>query len=105
MVLSVPPKSEITTTPATSERGMAIAEMKVVRRLPRKRKRMTTTRIPPSRRATETLWIATSMKSACRKFSFSIRHPAEVRCRSRGHGRCPVGESSPGLLHAEDLSG
>ena len=34
IVLSVPPNSEITTTPATSESGMATAEMKVVRRLP-----------------------------------------------------------------------
>jgi len=62
---------------------MAIAEMKVVRRLPRNRKRMTTTRIPPSRRATETFRIATSMKSACRKLSFSMTTPGgSARCRS-----------------------
>ena len=75
IVFSVPPKSEITSTPATRDSGIASAEMNVERRLPRKRKRMTTTRIPPSRSATETLRIAISMKSAWRKFSFWITTP------------------------------
>ena len=76
IVFSVPPNSDMVRTPTTSERGMATAEMSVVRRLPRKRNRMISTRIAPSRRATETLWMATSMKSACRKFSFSMTTPA-----------------------------
>ncbi len=75
MVLRVSPKSEITSTPATSDSGMASAEISVVRRLPRKRKRTMTTSTAPSRSATATLRIATWMKSAWRKFSVSIFTP------------------------------
>ena len=63
---------------------------------------MTTTRIPPSRSATETLWIAISMKSAWRKFSFSITTPCgSVRCRSsstRSVSRVSVERVRPRLL-------
>ena len=76
MVLRVPPKAEMTRTPATSERGMARAEIKVARRLPRKRKSTISTRKAPSRSAIDTLRTATEMKSACRKFWVSIFTPA-----------------------------
>ena len=76
MVLIVPPKSEMVRMPASSESGMASAEMAVVRTLPRNRNRMISTRIAPSRRAAVTFSIATSMKSAWRKFSFSMVTPS-----------------------------
>jgi hypothetical protein len=45
--------------------GIAIREMKVVRALSRNRKRITATRMAPSRRACSTLVTACSMKVAC----------------------------------------
>ena len=75
MVLRVAPKSDRMRTPDTRERGMATAEMSVARTLPRNRKRTTSTRMAPSRSARVTLRMATSMKSAWRKFSFSITTP------------------------------
>ena len=55
MVLTVAPKAEMAKTPATSERGIARAEIKVARKFPMKRNRMMITRTAPSRMATETL--------------------------------------------------
>ncbi len=82
IVSIVRPKAETTRTPVTSDKGIARAEISVVRTLPRKRSRMTTTRMAPSRRASITLPIATSMKSACRKFSVSMTTPSgRVSCR------------------------
>jgi len=76
------PKAAITRIPVTRESGIAKAEMNVVRTLPRKRARMTMTRIAPSRSASATLPIATSMKSAWRKFSLSSTTPrGSTGCR------------------------
>ena len=83
IVLMVMPSSEMTVTPATSESGIARAEMRVVRTLPRKRARTKTTKNAPSRSARVTLSIATSMKSACRKFSFSSTTPSGSEASSR----------------------
>ena len=55
IVLTVAPKAEIASTPATSDSGIASAEITVARMLPRKKNRMMITSTAPSRMATETL--------------------------------------------------
>ena len=67
IVLMVMFRSFSANTDVIRESGIARTEMKVVLALHRKMKRMTTTRIAPSRSASKTLSTAVSMKFACRK--------------------------------------
>ena len=60
----------------TSESGMASTEMLVARTSPRKRKRITTTRMAPSRRASITFATARRMKLDWRKSSVWRRMPS-----------------------------
>ena len=64
MVLMVMPNALRVMMVASSDRGMASSEMRVVRKLPRKRKRMMTTSTLPSMRARSTLLTEVWMKSA-----------------------------------------
>ncbi len=108
MVLMVPPKAETTMIPASSANGMASAEINVVRQEPRKRKRMMTTRMAPSRSATVTLRSAMVMKSAWRKFSFSITTPAGSALPMRSSASSMVVVSSrvlaPGCFCTERIT-
>ena len=61
IVLMSIPNSFSTITVARSETGMAITEISVVLKLPRKRNRMRTTNMAPSSRALATLWTEDSM--------------------------------------------
>ncbi len=65
IVLMPRPYHAITTTAATSESGIAVRLMNVVRKFQRKRNRTTVTITAPSASAAFTLPIARSMKSAC----------------------------------------
>ncbi len=76
MVLMVIPSAFSANTATTSESGIASTDMKVVRPLQRKRKRMMTTRSAPSRSASITLSTAVRMKSACRNTPRLIAMPS-----------------------------
>ncbi len=64
IVLMVMPSNCIARIATTSDSGIARAEMAVVWKFHRKRNRMITTRMAPSRRASITLSIAVLMKLA-----------------------------------------
>ena len=72
MVLMELPMASRISTAATRESGMAVKEMKVVRKFQRNRKSTTVTMIPPSRMEAWTLPTARLMKSACWKALVSI---------------------------------
>jgi hypothetical protein len=67
MVLMLMPAARNTSAVTSSESGMATREINVVRTLSRKANSTITTRMAPSRRASSTLVIDDSMKSACLK--------------------------------------
>ncbi len=69
IVLIVMPSSFMAKIATTSDSGIARMEIAVVRKFQRKRNRMMTTKIAPSRSASITLSIATVMKSAWRNSS------------------------------------
>ena len=64
MVLMFIPRRCITMKLPRSESGMAMTEMIVVLKLPKKRRRMTITKTAPSTKARATLLTEASMKSA-----------------------------------------
>ena len=66
MVLMLWPIAFMTIAVVTSESGMAVSVMAVVRKLRRKMNNTSTTRIAPSRSASSTFLIEASMKLACR---------------------------------------
>ena len=62
MVLMVRPKALSVSMLTTSDKGMVTSEMTVVRMFMRKRKRMITTKMPPSTRASLTLFMELRIK-------------------------------------------
>ena len=80
MVLMVISKNSNTNTEVISASGMAVREIIVVRKFARKSSRIITTSIAPSRRASITLSMARSIKSACRKMWLLIVNPSGRFC-------------------------
>ena len=65
IVLTDSPKAEKTSTVMNSETGIEVNVMNVVRKFSRKRNKMTTTRMAPSRNASSTFSMERSMNDFC----------------------------------------